>query len=64
MNNQLLDNDQQLVYFIKVGDKKFGPYHSELLAQSQIQLLQLTEQEKMVAEVIPSTPDGNQLLLG
>lgn len=64
MNNQLLDNDQQLVFFIKVGSKQFGPYHSDILAQAQIHTLPLTEDEKRIAEVVPSTHDGKQLLLG
>lgn len=53
-------------WVIVAGGKKFGPYVSEQAASVALQTggLMLTEQERGMAQIVPVTSDGQQILLG
>ncbi len=63
MNNEILENGDVVYYAVMVNGKPVGPKHtSPALAEAAI--AQLDEAHQLIAEVVPVTADGNQLLLG
>ena len=64
--NILTDSSNQINYFIVAGSKKIGPFSSQQMAEFKLMSpdCQLTESEKSIAQIVPSTMDGQQILFG
>ncbi len=63
MNNIITDDMDVVYYVVKVNGVIVSPRYSEkLMAEMTIQ--NLTEAQKMIAEVVSVTTDGKQVLLG
>lgn len=63
MSDMLTDSDNQIMYVVKVNGQEVSPrYTSPQSAEAMIQ--HLSEAHRAIAEVVPVTVDGNQLLLG
>jgi len=63
MKKILNDNNNQVVYYVEAGGKRFGPFLSDTIAGAQLGVLPLTEDERMTARIVPSTTDGKQILM-
>jgi hypothetical protein len=63
MNNQIL-NDQTVVYYVVRlnGEIVSQRYQNSVLAE--MEKSKLPPEQQALAEVVPITADGNQLLLG
>lgn len=63
MNNEILEDGDVVYYVVKVNGNEVSPrYSSPMLAEAQIE--HLSEAHRAVAEVVPITASGDQLLLG
>ena len=63
MNNEIIENGDVVYYAVRVNGTIVGPKHSSpLLAEAAI--THLNEEQQSVAEVVPVTADGKELLLG
>ena len=64
MEQTILTSDyNQVVYYIQVNGKKYGPYPSNTVAGTMIHSLPLTESEKAAARIVPTTTNGQQILM-
>lgn len=63
MDNMITDSNETLYYVVLVHGQEVSPrYNSPMLAEQQIQ--HLSPEHQSIAEVVPVTEDGRQLLLG
>lgn len=63
MTNLLNDNENELRYVVMVHGQPYGPkYPSPEAATAAIAML--SEAHQSIAEIVPVTESGNQLLLG
>ena len=59
----LMDDQSAIFYVVRVnGQDKSGKLTSQMLAE--MAKSKLTEEEQMIAEVVPVNSNGQQLLLG
>jgi len=63
MDNMITDDVDTVFYVVKVnGVAVSAPFNERMLAE--MAKSNLPEEQMMLAEVVPVTADGNQLLLG
>lgn len=63
MNNMITDDLDVVYYVVKVnGTAVSTPFNERMMADMAKN--DLPEEQKMIAEVVPVTADGKQLLLG
>ena len=61
--NQMLHEVDEVKYVVKVNGKEVSPrYTTPQAADTALQML--SEEHRAIAEVVPVTDSGNQLLLG
>jgi len=63
MNNIITDDMDVVYYVVKVNGNIVSPRYSEMLP-AQMAIQQLSEAHQSIAEVVPVTVDGKQVLLG
>ena len=63
MDNMILDTGDVLYYVVRVNGQDMSPkYSNQMLAEAELQ--KLAPEMRSIAEVVPVTADGKQLLLG
>lgn len=61
--NKLINEQEQVKYVIKVNGKVVSiPFTSKMLAEQHIN--NLPQDQQIIAEVVPVTEDGRQILFG
>lgn len=63
MNNQILTDQQVVYYVVRLNGQEISP-RVETRAIAEMSLNQLPPETRALAEVVPVTADGRQLLLG
>lgn len=62
-NDRLVDDNQVTYYVVRVNGRDVSMRYSNKMMAEQ-ELINLTEAERNVAEVVAITPDGKQVLFG
>lgn len=63
MNNEIIENGDVVYYVLRVnGQNMTGKLESKMLAEMEKQ--KLSPELRELAEIVPVTSDGSQLLLG
>lgn len=63
MNHDILTDGTVVYYVVRVNGKNVShQFENKMLAEMEKQ--KLPPETQQIAEVVPVTPDGNQLLLG
>ncbi len=63
MNNLIMDNGDVVYYVVKVNGVEISTRFNERLV-AEMAKNNLPNEQKMIAEVVPITTDGKQVLLG
>lgn len=63
MENILTDDENSLRYVVKVNGVEVSP-HFQTPQLAEMQMMQLNEDQRAIAEVVPVTTSGDTLLLG